>query len=189
MTGERPDADLVAEYLRTGEPAFFENLVRRHWGRIVRVVLSVLGPEHSMDAEDVAQQVVIRTHDTLRAFRGESLFTTWLYRIAYNQAIDHTRRATRRRRLIQDSPMPVDREPVSPPDAATLADERSRLINRALDQVPHPYRAALRLYYWFDMPVREVAETLGVGRDTVKSYLHRGRQRLRRLVDETEVQP
>jgi RNA polymerase sigma-70 factor (ECF subfamily) len=142
-----------------------------------------------MDAEDLAQQAVIRAHDRLAAFRGESQFTTWLYRIAYNQAIDHTRRATRRRRLIRDAPMPAGPEPVALPDATTLADERSRVVHRALNQVPQPYRAALRLYYWFDQPVREIAESLGVGQETAKSYLHRGRQRLRRLVEETEVRP
>lgn len=189
MTGERPDAELVAEYLRSGKHVLFEELVRRHWDRVVRVVLSVIGQEHAMDAEDLAQHAVVRAHERLATFRGESLFTTWLYRIAYNQAVDHARRATRRRRLIHDTPMPADREPVALPDAATLADERSRLVQRALNQVPQPYRAALRLYYWFDLPVREVAESLGVGQETAKSYLHRGRKRLRRLVDESEVRP
>jgi len=189
VTGEAPDSHLVSEYLRTGKPALFESLVRRHWERIVRVVLSVVGPEHAAEAEDLAQLVVIRAHGTLSGFRGEARFTTWLYRIAYNQAIDHARRVARRRRLLRSAPPPADPEPVEWPDAQTLANERYHRVQRALTEVPQPYQAALRLYYWFDLPVQEVADSLGVAAGTAKSYLHRGRQRLHRLLDEGEVSP
>jgi RNA polymerase sigma-70 factor (ECF subfamily) len=187
VAGELPDTDLVREYQRSADPALFETLMRRHWDRIVRVVLSVIGPDHAMDAEDLAQQVLISAHDKLSTFRGEARLSTWLYRIASNKATDHLRRVERRRRMLLTPATPPDPDPVTRPDELVLTDERAIRVQRALKQIPQPYQAALRLRYWFDLPVQEVAESLGVAEGTAKSYLHRGRDRLRRLLDQYEV--
>jgi RNA polymerase sigma-70 factor (ECF subfamily) len=187
VTGQPTDADLVADYLATEDPALFEALVRRHWERVVRIVLSIVGPEHAMESEDLAQQALIRAHDTLDSFRGEARFTTWLYRIASNQAIDHARRTQRRRRLLRSAQQPIDPPPVEKPDASALADERARRVRAAVARLPHPYRTALRLHYWHGLSVAEIADSLGVASGTAKSYLHRGRKRLHVLLDDKEV--
>lgn len=198
-TGLR-DAELVERYLATREPPFFEELVRRHRARLVRLVFSILGPELSGDAEDVVQEALIQALDRLPGFRGESRFGTWLYRVAYNRALDHRRSAARRLRRAGRS---LDGAPSNPPaggntniggagsaaDESLVERERDRALQAALATLPPPYPTVLRLFYWLDQPVAEIAETLGVAEGTVKSYLHRGRARLTRQLEEEGVGP
>ena len=68
-----------------------------------------------------------------------------------------------------------------------IADERNRALHSALARVPQPYQAALRAFYWLELPTAEIAELLGVAPGTVKSYLHRGRARLARLLEREGV--
>lgn len=180
------DAELVRRYLESRAPRYFDELVLRYRDRVMRLVLSVLGPEGANDAEDVVQEAFLRAHDRLAGFRGESRFGSWLYRVAYNRALDHRRAAARRARRARESVEDPAAAPAAP-DAAgqrLLADERDRSVRAALARVPQPYRTALHSYYWLDLPVAEIAELLGVAPGTVKSYLHRGRARLARQLVE-----
>jgi RNA polymerase sigma-70 factor (ECF subfamily) len=70
-----------------------------------------------------------------------------------------------------------------------LEADHARAVRQALREVPDPYRTALRLRYWFDMPVAEIAESLGVAEGTAKSYLHRGRGRMLRVLKDKELLP
>lgn len=188
MKPKPSDADLVASYLRRGAPADFEILVHRHREKTLRLVLSVLGPEYQGDAEDVVQRVFLRAHDRLDRFRGSSLFSTWLYRIAYNLAIDTKRTLERRRRLLHDRP-PGTGAPAPEPDRPDLDTEHAYSVRKALLELPEPYQTALRLHYWLDLPVQDIAELLGVAVGTAKSYLHRGRKRLHPLLQAKELSP
>lgn len=180
------DAELVRRYLDSGDLRHFDELVVRYRDRMMRLVLSVLGPEWANDAEDVVQEAFLRAHARLADFRGESRFGTWLYRVAYNRALDYRRTAGRRARRARES---VD-DPASvagmegSAGQRLLSDERRRSVRTALARVPEPYRAALLSYYWLELPVAEIAELLGVAPGTVKSYLYRGRARLARLLSE-----
>lgn len=187
------DAELVERYLRTREPRFFEELVRRHRERLVRLVLSILGPGLSGEAEDVVQETLIQALDRLPGFRGESRFGTWLYRVAYNRALDHKRSATRRllragRSLAGTISAPDPPGAKGGADGRLLEAERDLAVHKALEKLPPPYSTVLRLFYWFDQPVAEIAATLGVAEGTVKSYLHRGRSRLLRHLDHQGVE-
>ena len=185
MEPDPRDAELVSRYLDRGEPRLFDELVARHRERMMRLVLSVLGPELANDAEDVVQEAFIAAHGRLAGFRGQSRFGTWLYRVAYNRALDHRRAAARRDRRARDSAADpaITRLVDDGAGRALLADERGRAVRAALARVPQPYQTALRSFYWLELPVAEIAEMLGVAPGTVKSYLHRGRARLARLLD------
>jgi RNA polymerase sigma-70 factor (ECF subfamily) len=173
------DEAAIAAYRDTGDPDLFRLLVERHQGRVLRIAAAVLGPHAALDAEEVAQEVFIRVHDALGSFRGESRFTTWLHRLAYNRAIEHRRRA--RLRLPH---LPLESRPGSTtgePFLRAEQAERRRLVARLLERLPDVYRTAIHLHYWLGCSVDEVAETLEVAPGTIKSYLHRARQRLREL--------
>ncbi len=189
MGAETRDAELVRKYLETRDLRLFDELVVRHREKMMRLVLSVLGPEMANDAEDVVQEAFLKAHDRLEGFRGQSRFGSWLYRVAYNRALDQRRAVARREQRTRESVA----DPSGPPlidDAAgqrLVTGERNRAIRAALDRVPQPYQTALRSYYWLELPVAEIAELLGVAQGTVKSYLHRGRARLALLLEEEGV--
>ena len=186
MGADTRDAELVSSYLETGDLRLFEELVARYRGRMMRLVLSVLGPELANDAEDVVQEAFLGAHDRLASFRGHSRFGSWLYRVTYNRALDHRRASVRRLRRARDSAVDPAVTRLVDDDAGRelVAAERRRAVRAALARVPQPYQTALRSYYWLEMPVAEIAELLDVAPGTVKSYLHRGRAWLARLLDE-----
>lgn len=174
-----------------GSPPF-EQIVFHHRDRVFRVVLSVLGPGSEADAEDLAQEVFLRAHRALADFRGEAAVGTWLYRMAFNLAVDHLR--NRRRRpaetaAARDEALASLPGPGIDPYRSARGGERARLVAQLLRTLPDSQRAALRLHYWMGHTVTEIAELLGVAPGTVKSWLHRGRERLRVELGAREEMP
>lgn len=172
------DEQLVAEYLRTGDPESFRLLVERHQQRVFRLVAGLLGPHADTDAQEVTQEVFVRAHDRLASFRGEARFSSWLYRLAYNRTLEQRRRARLRRPHV-----PIDALAASAatgdPHAEAAERERQRQVERLLEGLPELYRSIVYLHYWLDATVDEIAELLVVPGGTVKSYLARARARLR----------
>lgn len=166
----------------------FADLVRTEKDRVFRVALSVLGPGRAADAEDVAQEVFVRAHRALPSFRGESRVGTWLYRLAFNRAVDHRRRLRRRAEAPLEEPGAERVEPAaagagSDPYRAARGAEEARAVRRALARLPDRERAVLHLHYWLGHTVAEIGELLGLPAGTVKSHLHRGRERLRKELE------
>jgi RNA polymerase sigma-70 factor (ECF subfamily) len=172
------DEELVAEYLRARDPDPFRLLVERHQARVHRIVAGVLGPFADTDAAEVTQEVFLRVHERLGTFRGEARFTSWLYRLAYNRALEQRRRAR-----LQRPHFPIEARPeeaaASGPYEEVVRRERERRVLRLVEGLPDLYRACLYLHYWLDASVDEIAELVGAPSGTVKSYLSRARQRLR----------
>jgi len=181
---DRADEWLVA---RCGEPAdddAFAELVRRYRAPVFRLAVSILGQEFVPEAEDVAQDVMLRVHHALRSFRGEAKFGSWIYRIAFNQALNVKARARYRAPHVSDralaSTPSQDRGPYD-----RLQDERrQRAVRECVGELPEVYQSALRLYYWLDASVSEIAVLLDAPENTVKSYLHRARRLLHAMLAE-----
>ena len=173
------DEDLVAAYLRDGDPDDFRELVQRHQDRVFRLVASILGPFRDVEAEEVTQDVFLRVHERLSQFRGASRFASWLHRVAYNEAMD--RRALARFRLPHlDMETLRAMAAVDDPVDELLTRERAMMVAAAVESLPDVYRTVVYLYYWNETPVNVIAEMLGVPAGTVRSYLHRARERMHR---------
>ena len=167
----------------------FDELIARHRDRVFRVALSVLGPGAEADAEDVAQEAFVRAYRRLGSFRGESRVGTWLYRVAFNLAVDHRRRTGRRGTEIGGEALDALPARGGDPDRAARVGESARLVRRLLDDLPEAQRAALHLHYWMGHTVAEIGELLDLAEGTVKSHLHRGRERLRAELEREEDLP
>ncbi len=170
------DESAALTYARTRDPELFRLLVERYQGRVFRLVASLLGPYADLDAEEVTQEVFMRVCDKLHLFRGESRFGTWLFRLAYNRAIEHRRVARIRLPHVSEEAL---RQLAADPFDEELRYEREQLVARLLEQLPDVYRAVINMHYWLDYSVEEMAEALCIPPGTVKSYLFRARQRLR----------
>lgn len=174
------DTHAIQEFLETGSPDAFQVLVNRYKEKVFRLAISVLGRGMEAEAEDVTQDVFVRVFRQLKTFRGESKFSTWLYRITYNQAIDRRHLARFRMPHYGEdvlAMMPAEKRGDSPFDA-TLDTQRREMIQECLNHLPDLYRTVLHLYYWMGCSVEEISEALGATTGTVKSYLYRARQRL-----------
>ncbi len=176
--GAPGDAEVVRRVL-AGETALFELLMRRHDQRVYRAVRSILHDE--AEAEDAMQQTWLLAWTGLSGFAGASAFSTWLVRIAVNEALGRARRRARGAAAISlagaaEGAMGVPDD--SPEERATGAESR-RILERSIDRLPQPYRTVFVLREVEQLSTAETADALGLSEDAVKVRLHRARLALR----------
>lgn len=164
-----------------------ELVFREYAPRIFNIARRMLG--NDADAEDVTQDVLLQVVRKLGTFRGDSQIGTWLHRVTVNAALAH--RSKRATRLKYESAEPFDDTapvmgPSGPvkrwnvaPDEPALAAEQSAVIERAINQLPEPFRDVYVLADVEGMPNVEIADMLGLSLPAVKSRLHRARLRMR----------
>jgi RNA polymerase sigma-70 factor (ECF subfamily) len=181
------DHRLIAECL-AGRTAAFGELVRRHQDRLYNTVFRLV--DNAEDAHDVVQEAFLNAYQSLDSFKGDSLFFTWLYRIAVNTAISHRRK---RRAVVRiagsDGEILIDpldpSELTRPGHALEQAEEEQRLMH-ALSRLSPEHRAVLVMKELEGQKYEEMAEMLGVPIGTIRSRLHRARLELRELLEQDE---
>lgn len=168
----------VIEASRRGNREAFDSLVVRHQRNVYRLCYRYVN-DHA-DANDLTQEVFLRAWRAMGRFRGQSRFSTWLYRIAVNACLNF--RAARK--------APTQELPEQLPDPRASAsermvrDERARLVRQAVARLPEKQRATLILKVYNDLTHQEVARVLGSSVGTVKANLFHALGNLRKLVAE-----
>ena len=178
-----PDEEVVRRVL-AGETPLFEILMRRYNQRLYRAALAILG--NDAEAEDVLQDAYVRAYQHLHQFEGRAQFSTWLTRIAVNEALARARR--RNRNISLDDPIKPGGDPLmssfaasdpNPEQQASQA-ELGRVLETAILTIPEKYRAVLILRDVENMTTAEVATTLNLTEENVKVRLHRARALVRK---------
>jgi RNA polymerase sigma-70 factor (ECF subfamily) len=184
IASEDPDAELVARW-QAGDEAAFERLVRNHEPRVFRLLLRMLGNRE--EAEDASQEAFLSLHRHGHRFRREARFSTFLYRVAANAALNRRRslgRARARQQELAQQQATGAHLPVAPrnPEDATHGGEVQVRVQEALQQLPEDLRVAVVLYDIEGQSYKDIAEILDIPEGTVKSRIHRARQGLRDLL-------
>jgi RNA polymerase sigma-70 factor (ECF subfamily) len=181
------DLRLIAECLK-GDATAFGTLVRRYQDRLYNTVYSLTG--NAEDAQDVVQEVFLSAYQSLDGFKGDSLFFTWLYRIAVNTAISHKRK--KRVALSMDARNgdqgiePADPSELSRPGHAMEQAEQGRRVQQALERLSPEHRTVLVMKDMEGQKYETMAEVLQVPIGTIRSRLHRARLELRELLQKDE---
>lgn len=175
MGADLTDRELVDRYAR-GDNSAFSELVRRHQHLVHNLCYRVAGPA---DAEDLTQEIFIRLLDKVCLWRGESKFSTWLYRVALNQCRDLLRR--RRPETVEIDDRHAD--PGPSPQAAVETHETADRIFAAMMQLSLDFRTIVFLRDVEGCGYAEIAEILELEPGTVKSRLARARARLCQLLE------
>ncbi len=185
MTGGPSSENELIRRARDGDEEAFAELVMLHADR-VQGALRRFGLDAG-EADEVAQEVFLRAWRGLARFEGRSQFSTWLYRIAFNEAQRRlSRRPPPRAEADPDRDDPIVSLPESPslgPEAQTLDHEFEQTLEMALEQLPMEWRAAVVLRDIEGLSTRDAAEIVGIGEAAFKSRLHRGRMQLRVLLE------
>lgn len=187
------DEELVERCLR-GDTGAFSLLVDRYKGQVYNLAAKMLG--NPLDAEDAAQEAFVQAYRALPSYRGQSRFSTWLYRIAVNRTLDLLRRRQNPTRQASSLEAPdgqregglagrlASREP-GPEDQVLQSETRARL-RRALHELPEHYRAVVVLYHFQGLSYRQIGEVLGVPLRTVETRLYRAKAMLKAALHEAE---
>jgi len=163
--------------LRGGDGAAFEDLVRTHQHRVYGVALRMLG--NRAEAEEIAQEVFLRAHRTLRDFRGDAKLSTWLYAIASRLCL--TRLAAAERRLRRADGVDLERmaDTREQPGVEIERGEVETALHRAIAELPEDRRIVVVLRDLSGLSYEDIAAALDLELGTVRSRLHRARMDLK----------
>lgn len=158
-------------------------LVDRYKDLVFGLIYRLL--QHKEETEEASQDVFVKAFHALSSFKGEASFKTWLYRIAYNTAISRLRKKNIKLTSINEDIMEAV-EPVVDDALKLLAErEKKATLENGLSKLAATDRAILLLYYWEEMNINEVAESMGLTNSNVKIKLMRARKKLYAILERT----
>ena len=181
----REDVQLVEEALG-GNQLSFQLLIERYQDRIFALARHYT--KSAVEVEDIVQDTFLKAYRRLETFQRQSSFSTWLYRIAVNTALDFLKRMGRSPvQAVEDpelSASPVRAQAgsgvtIAAPDARLRREEVARITAEVLAELPEIFRTVLVLREFEDMPYQEMADVLGISIGTVESRLFRARARFK----------
>jgi RNA polymerase sigma-70 factor, ECF subfamily len=180
----------LVERAKSGDQLAFRVIMERHNRRLYRVARAVL--KDDTEAEDVVQETYLRAFSNLSKFRGESSLTTWLTRIALNEALGRKRKRRATVTLesverVQETSAQIIQFPAmnteTDPERSAAQHEIRKLLEGAMDALPEPFRVVFVMRDVEEMSIGETAFHLGIRPETVKTRLYRARRMLRQSLD------
>ena len=169
-----------------GDEDAFAELVRLHEKKVYHLALKMCG--NAEDASDVAQEAFLSAWNGLPNFRGEAGFSTWLYRLTSNAAIDLLRRTRKQRGELSLDDEDAGIDPVDgelPPQERAEAAELREAVTAGLAELSEDHRQALVMREMQELSYEEIAAALGVDLGTVKSRIFRARAALRKILQKS----
>ena len=194
------DEDGLIGEAQRGSAAAFEELVRLHDAGVLRLALRMVRSEE--EARDIYQEAFLKSYRSIREFRGECSFRTWLFRIVTNLCLDRARRRAGRREdalapaggeqgddwTVEAARLLVDRRPGSDPERVLESGEVRRRVGEALALLPERERLVFELRHDQGLRLAAIAEILETSDQTIRNCLYRAHQRLRAaLADLREI--
>jgi len=190
MSPNDEDEALIAAALN-GSAFAWEKLVKRYESKIYNHGLRLMG--NSSDAMDLMQEVFLGVYRNLHRFRGDAKFSSWIFRIAHNKAVD----LNRKKRLLAGYPVDSDNdgdvvdslpgEEGSEPDLQLLQSEQNRNIMAMLNTLPFEQRLIVELKVFQSLTFEEIAEMQGISDNTAKTRFYTALRKLKSLTEEHHV--
>jgi len=182
MQNGHEDNFLIKQAIR-GDAYAFEQLMRKHESRMYSVALRMCGNRE--DAQDCVQDAMLRIYRALDRFKGQSSFSTWVYRITMNTCLDELRRRKVRASTSLDSLLESGWSPTDEtdtPEHHAIDAERRKALSGAIQSLPEDMRSAIVLREMQGLSYEEISDVLSVNVGTIKSRISRGREKLRQLI-------
>jgi RNA polymerase sigma-70 factor (ECF subfamily) len=172
--GSGLDDNAIAEYVRGGDVELYRELLERHKKQVYALGMSFLRNE--ADAEDFMQEVFLKAFHSLEQFQGKSRFSTWLYRIAYNTAINSV---NRRKMYVSLAESDDIESPVLTPEEESVKTAVREAVRKAVSELPEKYRLCIDLFFFYDRSYDEIEAITGDPVNTIKSHVFRAKKLLR----------
>ncbi|MFQ5650100.1 MAG: RNA polymerase sigma factor [bacterium] len=177
-------SDLIKKAI-DGDEAAYKQLLESYRGAIFNLLYKMV--RNKEETEDLVQEAFMKAFNALPSFNEDYAFSTWLYKIAINNCIDHMRRKKLKtysiNKPVQSKDGELDREfpdTSMSPDKHVLSEERTQLIETAIDELPENYKIAIILRHTQEKSYEEIAEILNIPLGTVKARIFRAREMLKK---------
>jgi RNA polymerase sigma-70 factor (ECF subfamily) len=177
VPGGNDEDPLIVSQIIAGQKELFRLLVQRYERAVYGMGLSFF--RNTEDAADFVQEVFLKTFRSLPRFEGRSRFSTWLYKIAYNTAVNGIRRQKEYRSLAEEEG-PVDEDS---PERKLLRSAARDAVQEALEGLPDRYRVCVDLFFFYDRSYQEIETITGFPVNTIKSHVFRAKKLLREKLE------
>ncbi|GHV95534.1 RNA polymerase subunit sigma-24 [Spirochaetia bacterium] len=185
MSDESPDGDiddqLIVSQVVSGQKDLFRLLVRRHERAVYGMGLSFF--RNAEDASDFTQDVFLKVYRSLSHFEGRSRFSTWLYKIAYNTAVNGVTRKKEYRSLAEEEWPDVLASDGETPERLLLRKAAGEAVQEALQDLPERYRVCVDMFFFYDRSYQEIEVITGFPVNTIKSHVFRAKKLLREKLE------
>ena len=178
----------LIEQLKRGDEAAFKTIVEQWKDMVYNTILGIV--QNETEAEDLAQDVFIKVFEKINTFKGDSKFSTWLYRIATTTALDHLRSKKRKKRFgfLQSLGEGNEEKEAIPdfhhPGVSLDNKERAAVLFKAIESLPENQKAAYTLHKLEGLSYLDVSEVLNTSVSAVESLMSRANQNLRKELEE-----
>ncbi|PTX44110.1 RNA polymerase sigma-70 factor (ECF subfamily) [Christiangramia gaetbulicola] len=172
----------LVERTLEGDTTAYGELVDRYQNFVFTIAVRILKVRE--EAEEVAQDSFIKAFESLNSFRGDSKFSTWLYRIVYHKSLDRLKMNKRHRTYAIIEEITEDSlDHIENGLEFMLSEERSVTIKKCIDRLPEDEAAIISLYYFEEQSVKEIAKVTDLTEDNIKIKLYRSRKKLFALLE------
>ena len=168
------------ERVLKGDTQYFSYFVDQYKDIVFSIAMKVL--RNSEDAEEMAQESFVDAFKSLHTFKGDAKFSTWLYRITYNNCISELRK--KKRKFVSSNDMHIPDEPEEMNLDGIPAENRSKYVKAALEKLPGDEYTLILLYYFEDKSVEEISRITRLSESNVKVKLFRARKKLHTILNE-----
>jgi RNA polymerase sigma-70 factor (ECF subfamily) len=158
--------------MQPGRDAFFETMVKDYGPKLYNLIRSIV-LNHD-DASDLLQETLIKAWKALGTFRNEASYTTWLYRIALNEALRHQRHAALKNKFFRSKP-PLKTEPTAVPNAEAV-------LSAALHMLTPRQRGIFAMHYFNNLSFTEIASMLQIAESTAKATYHQSANKIKQYI-------
>jgi len=178
MSHEPPayNEQLIVDQIVAGQKDLFRLLVRRYQRPVHSMGMGFF--RNAEDASDFTQEVFLKVYRNLSGFEGRSRFSTWLYRIAYNTAMNDINRRKEYRSLAEENPAEEARDDETPERILIRGAARDAVL-ASLRELPQRYRICVDLFFFYGRSYQEIEAITGIPVNTVKSHVFRAKKQLR----------
>jgi RNA polymerase sigma factor (sigma-70 family) len=177
---ENKDDNYYIEKVISGQTGYFSYIVEKYQDIVFSIALKVL--RNREDAEEMAQESLIKAFKSLHTFQGKAKFSTWLYRITYNTCISETRKKKYHYTSTDDIQISEEAEEMNL--EGIPEENRERYVKAALAKLPEDEYTLVLLYYFEEQSVEEISKITGLTASNVKVKLHRARKKLYTILND-----
>ncbi len=177
---EQKDDSFYIEKIKGGQTQYYSYIVEKYKDIVFSIALKVL--KNREDAEEMAQESFIKAFKSLSSFKGKAKFSTWLYRIAYNNCISEIRK--RKMHFTSSDDLEIKDEDSDFNLDGVPEENREKIIKAALEKLPEDEYTLILLYYFEDQRIEEISKITQLTESNAKVKLHRARKKLYTILND-----